>query len=189
MWNFFIEGINHITDPGGYDHMLFLVALCAPFLWRSWIKVVFLATAFTIGHSISLVLAAFNILRFHADIVEVLIPITILLTSLSNIHAAGKSIDRVSTTNYILTTTFGVIHGMGFSSYFRMILDEATSFTKSLLAFNLGVEIGQLLIIVVFLFLSALVQKLKSDHRKFVIGVSILTGLLASYMILELCLG
>lgn len=152
--SYFFDGILHITDFAGYDHMLFLVALCAPFAFKHWKQVAILATAFTVGHSISLALAAFDIVRFSSDIIEFLIPITILITALFNFTV--KSSSEVSTNRYVSAILFGTIHGMGFSSFFRMISSEGENFITQLFLFNLGVEVGQLIIVTAILSIIAL---------------------------------
>ncbi len=141
------EGIQHITDWNGYDHMLFLLALAAPFALKDWLKVLKLATAFTLGHSLTLALAATNTIHFNRDLIEKLIPITIILTALTNLALLYKKNHSSNRLSYFITASFGLIHGMGFSSYFKMIYDEQSSFVQGLLGFNLGVEIGQLVIL------------------------------------------
>ncbi len=184
MWSFFTDGIQHITDPGGYDHMLFLVALCAPFNARQWKQIVFLATAFTLGHSITLALAAFDVIHFSSDLIELLIPVTILSTSVFNLINIRKNRDLIHPGNYAITAAFGLIHGMGFSSYLRMIMNDTSSTLKGLLAFNLGVEMGQIIIIFIFLILSIPLRKLFSPERAFVMVISFFTGIVACYLIL-----
>ena len=77
-------GLQHIADFKGYDHILFIVVLCAVYQIKHWRKILILITAFTIGHSASLVLATFNIIRISGDWIEFLIPVTILLTAIGN---------------------------------------------------------------------------------------------------------
>lgn len=156
MSNFFVDGILHITDIEGYDHMLFLLALCAPFTFKQWKPVVMLATAFTLGHSISLVLASLDVVRFSSDLIEFLIPVTIVLTASFNLITATSSAS-VSAYRYASAAAFGIIHGMGFSSFFRMISSEGESFIAQLFLFNLGVEAGQLIIVSAILACVALI--------------------------------
>jgi hypothetical protein len=156
MQNYLIEGVLHITDIEGYDHMLFLLAMCSPFSFKDWRPVVILATAFTVGHSISLALAAFDVIRFSSSFIEFLIPVTIALTSIYNLTPFGQS-GHVHAFRYVSAGIFGVIHGMGFSSFFRMISSEGQNFIAQLFLFNIGVELGQLLIVAAILLLIALV--------------------------------
>ncbi len=177
MWEHFIDGIKHITDLQGYDHMLFILALCAPYSIKQWKPIVLLATAFTVGHSISLALSVTGVVRFSSYWVELLIPATIIVTALTNISYLKHSADRVYWHRYVVTTAFGLIHGMGFSSFFRMIYDETGSLFKSLLMFNLGVEVGQLAIIALLLVLSVIVIRLFKVNNKAYTGVLSLIAL------------
>jgi hypothetical protein len=177
MWQHFTDGIRHITDISGYDHMLFLLALCAPYTWKQWKPVVLLATAFTLGHSISLALAAFGVVRFSSYYIELLIPASIVITALTNISYLKHSANHVPWTRYVVTTIFGIIHGLGFSSFFRMIYDETSSLVKSLLLFNLGVEVGQLAIIGVILTLAWLLVQVCKVNNKVYNGVLSLIAL------------
>ncbi|MFM2200929.1 MAG: hypothetical protein RL040_129 [Bacteroidota bacterium] len=177
--NYFIDGIMHITDVEGYDHMLFLLAMCAPFTFREWKPVAILATAFTVGHSVSLALAAFDVIRFSSEIIEFLIPVTILATSAFNWGA--RISNNVSVYRYASASIFGVIHGMGFSSFFRMISGEGEGFIEQLFLFNLGVEAGQLLILSVILSFIAIstlaIPSIKDKLPKILAGLSFLLAL------------
>lgn len=179
MGNFFLDGILHITDVEGYDHMLFLLAMCAPFTFKDWKPVAILATAFTIGHSISLALAALDIIRFSSAMIEFLIPITILITAIFNLTMGVST--KVTAYRYASAALFGIIHGMGFSSFFRMISDEGDSFIKQLFLFNLGVEAGQLLIVAAILTIIALTNRFIPTSRgklsKILAGLSLLLAI------------
>jgi hypothetical protein len=179
MGNFFTDGIMHITDIEGYDHMLFLLAMCAPFTFKEWKPVAILATAFTVGHSISLALAAFDVIRFSSGLIEFLIPVTILATSIFNWQAGASP--TVSIYRYLSAAIFGIIHGMGFSSFFRMISGESDGFITQLLLFNLGVEVGQLLILTAILSLIAFttlaLPSAKVKLPKVLAGISFLLAL------------
>jgi len=176
--NFFIDGILHITDIEGYDHMLFLTALCAPFTFRDWRPVLLLATAFTVGHSISLALAALDILRFSSSLIEFCIPLTIAGTSLYHIWKQSKEVTIFS---YGSAALFGVIHGMGFSSFFRMIAGEDEGFIGQLFLFNLGVECGQLLILTAVLgiiaILTSALPPLKNRMTYFIAGPALIISI------------
>ena len=151
-------GFEHIADLKGYDHILFIVALCAVYPLKSWKKVALLVTAFTLGHSLTLALAMLDVIRIPAATVELLIPVTILLTALYNAALSEKQEQsglwtRRSGAHYTLAATFGLIHGMGFSNFLRAMLlpGEENELWQQLLAFNLGVEVGQLLFVLVVL--------------------------------------
>ncbi len=167
MTNFFLDGIRHITDVEGYDHMLFLLALTAPYNYKDWKTVVLLATAFTVGHSVSLFLAASDLVRFSSTVIEALIPATIVFTCLGNLMtSANTPSGRSMIYRYSLATAFGLIHGMGFSSFFRMIFNEGQSFVTQLFLFNLGVECGQVFIIAIILLVIGLFGKLLPHYRR-----------------------
>ena len=148
-------GLEHILDVHGYDHILFILALCAIYVVGDWKKILILVTAFTVGHSITLALATFKVIRIDGDLIEMLIPATILATALSNIFRS-RSNKRASylNNNYLLALFFGLIHGMGFSNYLRALLGRDTSVLKQLFAFNVGLEVGQIIIVGIFLFIS-----------------------------------
>ncbi len=149
-------GFEHITALNGYDHILFVVALCAIYSLNEWKKVLILITAFTIGHSVTLALATLNIISFQKNIVELLIPITILITALGNYFQDKKGQVQSPKLRYGLAIGFGLIHGMGFSSYLKSLLGGSENITMPLFAFNVGLEIGQLIIVAVALFVSFL---------------------------------
>lgn len=176
-----IEGFRHITDLEGYDHMLYLTAMSASYFIRDWKKVFLLATAFTLGHSLTLALAAFQLIRFSSDLIELLIPITIVLTALSNLTFMRNS--RMGF-KYAVNAFFGLIHGMGFSSYFRMMFGDQDNWVVQLLAFNIGVELGQLLIVTVFLVLAVLFTNvLKVKAERWTAIVSAIAIVIASWLI------
>jgi hypothetical protein len=178
------EGIQHITDWNGYDHMLFLLALAAPFTLRDWLKVLKLATAFTLGHSLTLALAATDSIHFDRDLIEKLIPLTIILTALTNFISLNKKTQTSNWLNYFITASFGLIHGMGFSSYFRMIYDEHGSLLEGLLGFNLGVEIGQLIILsAILVFFLLLIKTTKTTQRSLTICTSLLVFCLSLWLL------
>ncbi len=175
-------GFDHITDPRGYDHILFVIALCAVYTLRQWRQVLILVTAFTIGHSITLALATLQLIHYKTALIELLIPITILVTAITNFffqepksRAATQPANR--SWRYGLALTFGLIHGMGFSNYLRSLLGREAEIIKPLLAFNLGLEIGQLVIVglilgMAFVFLSII----KSSRLRWTL---ILSGIVA----------
>lgn len=155
-------GFDHITDPRGYDHILFVVALCAVYALSQWRRVLILVTAFTIGHSITLALATLQLIQYSTNLVELLIPITILITAITNFFYKTPPTEQAalevknSPLRYGLALLFGLIHGMGFSNYLRSLLGHETSIIKPLLAFNVGLELGQLVIVSLILGLAYL---------------------------------
>jgi hypothetical protein len=153
-------GFHHITDIQGYDHILFIIALCTIYRLKDWKKVALLVTAFTIGHSITLALATLNLITYSTKWIELLIPITIVLTCFINFfHKSAEytfDLQRPSFFSYPVAMTFGLIHGMGFSNYLRSLLGSEQSIWQPLLAFNIGLELGQLVIVVIVLIISSL---------------------------------
>lgn len=187
---FFRFGFDHILDPEGFDHIAYVVALCAIFRVSDWRKTALLVTAFTLGHSLTLALVGLDIVQLtpqQKNGVETLIPMTIIATALLNILSASKEKYNFKWM-YVLTTFFGLIHGLGFSTFFRSSLmpGETGELIQQLLAFNLGVEAGQLVIVAVVLILSFLVLKvLKINQKNWVLSVSILAIFIAVYLLLK----
>lgn len=159
-------GFEHILDPKGYDHILFVVALCAVYVIKDWKKVLILVTAFTIGHSLTLALSSLKVLTVSSDLVETLIPITIGLTCIYNIFK-GKVEGAKSIGNYGLALGFGLIHGLGFSNFFKALLGEKESIVWPLLYFNIGVELGQIIIVLLTLLLSYIIVDLMKVKQKY----------------------
>ena len=145
-------GFNHISDLGAYDHIVFIVALCAVYLLKQWRQILILITAFTIGHTVTLALSTLGILMVPTDIVEFLIPVTIFVTCISNVaKPINMKSSRIMNFNYLVALFFGLIHGMGFSNYLRALLGEEESILLPLFAFNIGLEIGLLMIVALVL--------------------------------------
>jgi hypothetical protein len=165
---YFVLGKDHILDyKNGYDHILFVIALCAMYLIRDWKKVLILVTAFTIGHSITLALATLDIIPVHVELIEFLIPLTIFITAASNIFRGTESLsDRTTYVNYGYALFFGLIHGMGFSTYLRAILGKDRNIVSQLFAFNVGLEFGQIIIVGIFLIASFLLVDLFTVNRR-----------------------
>jgi len=148
-------GFNHITDLKGYDHILFIFSLCVIYNIKQWKKILILITAFTIGHSITLALATLNLIHIKNDLVEFLIPLTIFITAFGNyFQKSDKFNSPFHKLKYGFALFFGLIHGLGFSNFLRAILGNEESLIEPLLAFNIGVEIGQLGIVLVLLILT-----------------------------------
>ncbi len=184
---YFELGREHILNIKAYDHLLFLVVLCAVYVLSDWKKVLILVTAFTIGHSISLALAVFDIVRIDSGIIEFLIPLTIALTALANIFIEKqKQFSIKNKVNYFIALFFGVIHGLGFSYYLKSILSKSDSVMTPLLSFNLGIELGQMIIVVVFLLLSYLFISIFGLNRKiWNLGISSITLCVALILLFE----
>ncbi|MEM9673021.1 MAG: HupE/UreJ family protein [Cyclobacteriaceae bacterium] len=163
---YFNLGLTHILDIQGYDHILFVVALCALYMLRDWRKVLILITAFTIGHSITLALATLDLIRVNASLIEFLIPVTIFITATSNIFKGQQSSPNRVQLNYGYALFFGLIHGMGFSNYLRSLLGREESITVPLLGFNLGLELGQIVIVLVVLIAASIFVNILNVARR-----------------------
>ena len=174
-FDFYIKlGFEHISDFAGYDHMLFLVALCAIYRIQQWKSILVLVTAFTIGHSITLVLSSLDIVTIPSNIIEFLIPVTIFLTAINNIIGSSQG-DQSSkmNKNYAIALFFGLIHGMGFSNYFKALLMDSSSVAMPLLGFNIGIELGQILVVFFIVSIGYLfLTKLKVNHRDWNVFIS-----------------
>lgn len=186
---YFRLGLQHILDIHGYDHILFVLALCAVFIPRDWRKVVILVTAFTIGHSVTLALATFRLITVNSDLIEFLIPITIAITAFITILRPKPASSKGLSINYIFALFFGLIHGLGFSIYLRSLLGKEASIWQPLLAFNLGLELGQLIIVGIFLLATSILVGIAGVSRKewtlvvasMVFGVALMLMLEAKY--------
>ena len=160
-------GFDHITDPAGHDHILFVVALCAVYSLNQWREVLILITAFTIGHSITLALSTLRLVHFRSDVVELLIPITIVVTSFLNFRPQRQLTPAWARVRYGLALGFGLVHGLGFSNYLHSLLGQETGILSPLFAFNIGLEVGQILIVAIALVtLAFFVNVLKIQRDK-----------------------
>jgi len=159
--------MKHILDVHGSDHILFVIALTAIYTMKDWKKVLILVTAFTIGHSITLAMASYRVLNINSDLIEFLIPVTIFITALANIfRKKGYARSMKAQLNYYLALFFGLIHGLGFSNYLRSLLGKDETIVTQLLAFNLGLEIGQIIIVLMFLVVSLIFVDLFGVSRR-----------------------
>jgi hypothetical protein len=165
---YFGLGMDHILDyANGYDHIIFVVALCAIYLTREWKKILILVTAFTIGHSVTLALSTLRIISVDAELIEFLIPLTIFITAFSNLFKKENSLSNRSIhINYVFAGFFGLIHGLGFSSYLRSILGKEENIVTPLLAFNLGLELGQIVIVALFMAAAFIIVDLFGLNRR-----------------------
>lgn len=155
---YFRLGIKHIADLKGYDHMLFILVLVAVYTLRDWKRILILVTAFTIGHSLTLALATLDLIRVNGDLIEFLIPLTIFITALLNVVVRKRKVTPLLyRLKYGAALFFGLIHGLGFSNYLRSLLGSERGLVVPLFSFNVGIETGQIMIVMVILLLSRLV--------------------------------
>lgn len=159
-WIYFQIGLKHVLNIYAYDHVLFLVALAVPFTFKDWQRIVLLVTLFTVGHTMALPLSVYEIVAIKVNVVEFLIPITIFITALFSLFTAGKSSKKESLNLvFFITLFFGIIHGLGFSNYFKTILGgSVNSKLIPLSEFALGIEAAQIIVVFVVLLLSYIVQ-------------------------------
>jgi hypothetical protein len=180
-------GINHVLDINAYDHVLFLIVLTVPYVFKDWKRVLLLVSMFTLGHTVSLVLAAYNVVSVNATIVEFLIPITILVVALFNVFTSGKGAQKEKVGVLFLSTLFfGLIHGLGFAREFQMLLGDTDSKLVLLLEFALGIELAQVIIVFMVLFLGYIVQTIfRFTRRDWIMIISAIVVGLVIPMILN----
>lgn len=157
---YFQLGLKHILNIYSYDHILFLIALVIPLAFKDWKRILILVTSFTLGHTIALLLTLYGIITVKVAVVELLIPITILIVALFHLFTAGKSGKKESVNLvFFVTLFFGIIHGLGFLNYFKkMHHGTSTSKLLAILESALGIEAGQLVVVLVVLILAYIVQ-------------------------------
>ena len=170
---YFEIGYKHIADWKALDHILFVMALTIRYQFSDWRKLLILVTAFTIGHSITLALSVFNLVQYSVKWIEFLIPVTIVITAISNVFVKKFVFKSRFPLIYFLALFFGLVHGLGFSSYLKSLLGSDKNIVGQLLAFNVGLEVGQLLIVTIILVISFLfVNMLKCNRREYLLAVS-----------------
>jgi len=180
-WIYYEIGLRHVLNIHAYDHVLFLIALTVPYAFKDWKRILLLVTIFTIGHTLALLLSVFGVIIIKVNLVEFLIPITILIIAFFNLFTAGKSSknESISIVGFV-TLFFGIIHGLGFLNYFNSILGgNSTSKLLPLSEFALGIESSQIIVVFVVLILSYIVQTVFRFSKRdwtlvmssFVIGV------------------
>jgi len=187
-WLYFNIGLHHVLDIHAYDHVMFLMALTVPYTFKDWKNILLLVTLFTIGHTTALVLSVYGVLTINSRYVEFLIPITILATALYNLFAPAKKAANGSSVNFIALATlfFGIIHGLGFSNYFKIVIDKHDSKLLPLLEFALGIEGAQLIVVLTVLVLSFVLQRFaKLSKRDWVLITSAFVAGVVVPMIIE----
>jgi hypothetical protein len=185
-WFYLKEGNNHILDLDGLDHFYFIVSFCILFSFKDWKKIVGLVTAFTLGHCITLFLSGLELISINANTVELLIPITILLSCLNNFYfiLKDKQTKQQLVITYVILLVFGLIHGLGFSNYIKMMLFDGESIVLPLLGFNVGIELAQLVIVTGLLAIISILQLAVKSHIKWVrFGINAIIILLVLNMI------
>lgn len=167
-------GMNHVLDINAYDHVLFLLVLTVPYMFKDWKRVLLLVSMFTLGHTLSLVMAVYGIISVNAKLVEFLIPITIMVVALYNVFTAGKKAPSEKVGILFLSTLFfGLIHGLGFAREFKMFVGRSDSKLLPLVEFALGIELAQIIIVFVVLFIGFLCQTIfRFSKRDWIVVLS-----------------
>ena len=182
---YFSLGWTHIISIDALDHLLFILALTATYQLNDWKKVLILVTAFTIGHSTTLVLSSFDIIRFSSKWVEFLIPLTIVITGMLNFYQPEKNNKR-QWVNYAIALFFGLIHGMGFANTIRFMLASSQSISIPLLGFNLGLEAGQIIVVALILSMAwLLVTKARLNKKVWTNLLSVIAVITAVYFCID----
>ena len=181
-WLWFSTGMEHITDLTGYDHILFVTLLSISYTFASWKKLLVMITAFTIGHSISLAISVLTSVEINTALIEFLIALSIFITA---VYSVWKHELARSNVVYVVVAIFGLIHGTGFSYLLKAMLGREESVAMPLLYFNLGLETGQLVIVLAVLTMSMIISYLKMPQRIYTLSVVGLIGLIALKMCIE----
>jgi len=186
-WFYLKMGMDHILDSNGIDHLLFIVAMCVFFTLQEWRRLLILITAFTVGHSVTLALSGFGVVPVNTYWIELLIPVTIILTCINNLLKLFSNKAPNYAILYAMVLIFGFIHGLGFSNFFKQMLFEDDNLLFTLLSFNIGIEVGQLIIVAVLLFVLSLLLYIfkKLKHKHLIVAISIITLLLSVKLFLE----
>ena len=184
----FQTGFEHITDLAGYDHMLFLLILCSVYSFRNWDWLI-LITAFTIGHCITLALSVLNIIRLPSSLIEIAIPLTILISAIFRWIQVEKNENKSYQKDqkvYAVTLLFGLIHGLGFSNMLRSLLGSQADILQPLLFFNLGLEVGQIVIVLFSLVTITSLNEYAHIPRFYLVrGIAIPVGFVALWLMFE----
>ena len=182
---YFLIGWKHILSWDATDHIYFITALAIIYSFQDWKKVLVLVTAFTIGHAFTLYLSALDIFRFSVEWVEFVIPCSIVITAASNL-LIKQEIKTKGILQYLLALGFGLVHGMGYANYIRMMLSSNQNLVPSLFSFNVGLELGQILVVVLVLSSKWLLGKYNLVRaRILVIGVSIYISIVSLILAVE----
>ena len=173
-WLYLKLGFNHVLDWNAYDHILFLIVLTVAYTFDSWKRILLLVTFFTLGHTLSLFMAAYNVISVNSDMIEFLIPVTILAAALFTLFTASNSSKNAKAgILYGTTIFFGLIHGFGFSSYFKAISSNTGSKLLPLLEFALGIEAAQIVVVLLVLIISFIFQTIfRFSRRDWILVIS-----------------
>lgn len=184
----FQTGFEHITDIAGYDHMLFLLVLCSIYRFKNWDWIV-LITAFTVGHSITLALSVLQVVKIPSALIELAIPVTILISAVFRWLQVERNENQVFVKDqkvYAVALFFGFVHGLGFSNMLRSLLGGEADILQPLLFFNLGLEVGQLLIVLFSLVAITSLNEYAHIPKFYLVrGIALVVGLVSIYLVLQ----
>ena len=174
-------GFDHIINYQALDHILFIVVLTVIYDIKMIKKIIILITAFTVGHTLTLILSTLNLIQYDQKIIEFAIPLTIAITAINNIRKRNQTLLGGGNLNYYLALFFGLIHGLGFSNYLKALL-IGDNILLELFSFNIGVEIGQIVIVLLFLCIGFIFSKIFFSKRNewilfvssLILGISLL---------------
>ena len=166
-WFYFKIGLEHVLDYQAYDHVLFLIVLTVPYVFKDWRRVLLMVTLFTLGHMTSMILAVYGVVSVDRGVIEFLIPVTIFVSALYNVFTAGRGAhkDKLGVL-FITALFFGLIHGLGFSSFFKSLTAHLSSKILPLLEFGLGIEAAQIIIVLVVLIFGFICQTIFRFSRR-----------------------
>ncbi|MFT7073717.1 MAG: hypothetical protein ACJAX3_002716 [Patiriisocius sp.] len=183
-WLYLNQGSLHIIDFQGLDHLCFIVSFCLLYSLKDWKYIIGLITAFTLGHCITLIISVLNIVTIKSSLVETLIPITILSSCANNYWCLFRKKQYKPSTviTYGILFSFGLIHGLGFSNFLKMMIFEEDSVILPLLGFNIGIEIAQLMIVFSFLIFT---QKVKANSKYLRIMINTIIVLVILNLLLD----
>jgi len=151
-------GVGHILGSGAFDHELFLIALAAIYRPRDWRDALWVVTAFTIGHSLSLALAVTVGVPIPSPVIEFLIPLTIVATAAENIAVRDRAASSWRVRGRALfAALFGLVHGAGFANYLRELFTDHVALP--LVSFNVGIELGQVVVLAAAAVILALIDR------------------------------
>lgn len=178
---YFQLGFEHILEWEAMDHILFILSFSCIYTFMRLKETILMATAFTLGHTITLALATLKIIQVNIQWVEFIIPLTIFISAASNLRLGKKKLNagQFHPSKYVILGVFGLVHGLGFSSYLQSLMGQEASISLPLFAFNIGLEIAQIIVISIALFISSLfIHFLNIKAKSFVLVVSgIIIGL------------
>ncbi|MFD1315063.1 HupE/UreJ family protein [Namhaeicola litoreus] len=187
-FSFFVQrGLFHVLDKNAYDHILFLIALVVIYQFKDWKKILAMITAFTIGHTLTLALSVFQIFRLKSEWIEFLIPLTIFVTGMVNILFIKRNLkSKGLSINVFFAFFFGLVHGMGFSGYFEMIVGKAENKLLPLIEFALGIELAQMIIVFIVLLFGIIIQNIfKVSKRDWILVISSIVAGMTIPMLIE----